>query len=148
MLHKKIQGELQCRYQSFLNSKSLPNIFWKWKSYDRIQIHVCCVTCEMAINNRLMIIENYTNRLIEMQILHFIECLISSTEKIMEGGRGWLRGLVSVTLFLSLGLTVRTTSRYAHARCFIMTGTRKKIQSDIYSFIAISTSLYKGTQRL
>lgn len=58
----------------------------------------------MAINtcNRLMIIENYTNRLIEMQILHFIECLISSTEKVMEGGRCWLRGLVSVTLFLSL----------------------------------------------
>lgn len=56
----------------------------------------------MAINNRLMIIENYTNRLIEMQILHFIECLISSTEKVMERGRGWLRGLVSVTLFLSL----------------------------------------------
>lgn len=55
----------------------------------------------MAINNRLMIIENCTNRLIEMQILHFIECLISSTEKVMEGGRGWLRGLVSVTLFLS-----------------------------------------------
>lgn len=56
----------------------------------------------MAINNRLMIIENYTNRLIEMQILHFIECLISSTEKVIEGGRGWLRGLVSVTLSLSL----------------------------------------------